>query len=195
MDEKKKLAILGVLALVIVGVGAFQFMGGGSAPKTAPAAAPKKVADNPPSADPAPPQNPMALQQLPQRDPFKAESLLALNPTTPAPQPTTPRSVRRKLDPPVGELPPYPIDPSGKLPEQNGFKTAVKPEFGYAVSGVILGSHPAAVFVDAQGSERLVPLGAALDGDSKVVGIEKGAVFVSFKGKTIKISGGNGSEK
>src|SRR5207237_5169748 len=56
-------------------------------------------------------------------------------------------------------------------------------EFGYKVKGVILGDKPMAVFEDDNGNQRLVPLGGSVDGDSRVIGIEKGKVRVKHRGK------------
>jgi type II secretory pathway component PulC len=56
-------------------------------------------------------------------------------------------------------------------------------EFAYQVKGVIVGKKPMAVFEDDNGNQRLVPLGGSLDGDSKVVAIEKGKVRIRHHGK------------
>jgi hypothetical protein len=95
-------------------------------------------------------------------------------------------------------MPPMPIE--GLLPGPNGQPTgpAVVPEppFGYSVSGVIVGQHPAAVFTDAQGNQRLVQLGGSLDAETKVIGIEKGKVTVKHGSKTLRFEmGGNPNGK
>ena len=56
-------------------------------------------------------------------------------------------------------------------------------EFAYTLKGVLVGKKPMAVFEDDNGNQRLVPLGGSLDGDSKVVGIEKGKVRIRHRGK------------
>jgi hypothetical protein len=56
-------------------------------------------------------------------------------------------------------------------------------EFAYRVKGILNGPKPMAVFEDDSGNQRLVPLGGSVDGDSKVVGIEKGKVHIRHKGK------------
>jgi hypothetical protein len=65
--------------------------------------------------------------------------------------------------------------------------------FGYTVSGVITGGgKPAAVFTDSSGNQRLVPVGGSLDGDSKVVSIDRSNVTIEHRGKTQRLSlGGN----
>jgi hypothetical protein len=66
--------------------------------------------------------------------------------------------------------------------------------FAYALEGIILGPHTAAVFVDSAGNERLVPLGGALDGDTRLVKVEGGRVTVRFHGKELRLTpGGNDS--
>ncbi|MCW5936930.1 MAG: hypothetical protein KIT11_06460 [Fimbriimonadaceae bacterium] len=65
-------------------------------------------------------------------------------------------------------------------------------EFAYSVKGVVVGSKPMAVFEDDDGNQRLVPLGGSVDGDSKVVGIERGKVRIRHRGKdkTLTLSEG-----
>ncbi len=65
--------------------------------------------------------------------------------------------------------------------------------FGYTVSGTMTGGDkPVAVFTDSNGNQRLVPVGGSLDGDSKVISIEKGSVVIEHRGKKQRISqGGN----
>ena len=66
-------------------------------------------------------------------------------------------------------------------------------QFSYTVSGVITGGNkPAAVFTDSSGNQRLVPVGGSLDGDSKVVAIDRGNVTIEHRGKKQRLSlGGN----
>lgn len=193
MDSKKKTAILVALFVVIIAVGAFQFSGmadGSPAPKAQ--AKDKKAKDKGASTTEEKPaaKNPAVSADLAQRDPFHQEDLLP--PPTPTPQQPVQQPRRVRNLPNMPELPPAQIDKTGLA----GLGVTPERQQGYAVSVVILGSRPAAVFVDAQGGERLVPLGGALDGDTQVVGIEKGAVSVRFRGKTLRIpTGGNGSGK
>ena len=193
MDEKKKLAILGVLGATIVAVGAFQLVSGGAEPQ--PVKQTKKVVSPIKGDDKKEVKNALAMLELPARDPFKPAALAAIN--VPAPTAaqlgTLPLWAKANRKNPAAELPPFQIDKSGSLPNPTvGPMIATRPDFGYGLSGVILGSRPAAVFTDGQGGQRLVPVGGSLDGDTRVMGIEKGAVTVSFRGKTIRISGGIG---
>jgi len=194
-DNKKKLVIL-ALAVLIVGIGAFQFMGGSSAP--APTKGDAKKADPSASATATPEavKNPLYAQALSQRDPFEIPAEAQPTPTpapTPPPQPMPqkprPRGTERIAPLPLtGDLPPANGGPMGAVGGPNG-ATAAKPpepEFGYKVVGVVVGAKPVAVFSDAQGNQRLVPLGGSLDPDTTVSNIEKGKVTLKFHGKTIR---------
>ena len=179
-DDKKKLVIVGVLAAIVVAVGAFQFIGGGSgggAKKPIPAKKPDVVA--------APEENkiknPEFANKLPERDPFKSPDDVPTKPVLPtAPAKQAPRSL------------PGNLANNGVLPNA-GFGTIAplsvappEPVFNYRLSGLILGRHPAAVFTDTgdkSGSQRLVPIGGSLDGDTQLVAVTKGLAVVSFHGK------------
>lgn len=203
MGDKKKIGIIAVLGVVILGVGAFQFMGGGSA--AAPAKSEKKAAAA--AEDPNAPKqvkNPQYANLLPQRDPFKQPDLPELKPPMPTPAPT-PAPVatnsgggRRRYRADGGNdysVPPLPI--GGQLPEGTGMPAgpigggqggvAIEQAPGYTVSGMITGHKPMAVIRDPQGNERIVQEGASLDGDTKVVSIQNGKVTISRKGKTTQI--------
>jgi hypothetical protein len=97
-------------------------------------------------------------------------------------------------------IPPFQIETGGRLPGAGEVGlTATGPDpsaFSYRVSGVIVGARPAAVFTDPQGNQRLVSVGSSLDGDSKVVAIERGQVTVEHRGKKLRLSlGGTPNEK
>jgi hypothetical protein len=181
-DNKKKLIVVGALALLIVCVGAFQFLSGSSSPPPPAAVAKKdvkKVAD-PTPVEPA--KNPLFSQNLPARDPFTQPASMAPKPVTPAPAPQ-PKETRQP------SLPPMEINTKG------GFGNApltVQPDpeakFGFTLSGVMLGQRPMAVFTDSQGNQRLILLGGSIDPDTKVISIEKDAVTVRFHGKTLRLT-------
>lgn len=211
MKDKKKLMIVAILAVVVLGVGAFQFMGGSG--NTPPASSDKK---KPAQATDAPatdaPKNPGVAQPLAERDPFAVPK--SAEPTPTAPPPTTPQPnnvphghmVRNTEHvPPVeidGQLPSAvpgagPAGPTGPIgPGGNQAIVKAEPEFSYKVVGVMVGSKPCAVFADSQGNQRLVPLGGSIDSNTKVVGIEKGKVTVRSGSKTLHFDmGGNPSGK
>jgi hypothetical protein len=190
-DDKKKLAVVGVLAFIVIGVGAFQFMGSGSTPtkKAPPAAKKQDLAAN--TADQNKIKNPEFANPLPERDPFKSTEDAA----TPPQQPKAPTPPSRPAPPRMsGSL----DGPGGTLPTAGGIGTIAPlqitppaPVFNYRLSGLILGRHPAAVFTDTadkSGSQRLVPIGGSLDGDTQLVAVSKGRAVVSFKGKHLRLT-------
>jgi hypothetical protein len=197
MDEKKKIYVVGALFAVVIAVGAFQVVNM-TGPDAPPPPAPKKKEDAK-NADAKPEiKNPIYAKAYAERDPFEPDAQ-ALNDgtTVEATKPISAPVLSAKHHH-LPSLPPIGIDRSGGLPPMQitpdpSVKPA-EPRFEYRLSGVVVGQRPAAVFVDPQGGQRLVPLGGSLDGDSKIVGIERGTVTVSVHGKTMKISpGGNGS--
>jgi Na+-transporting methylmalonyl-CoA/oxaloacetate decarboxylase gamma subunit len=195
--EKQQMMIIGLLVVVMLGVGVFQFTAG-SAPEPAPAAAPteaekeaSKKADQ--EKEKVAILNPTVSKPFSQRDPFQPAEF-SVKKEEPVPEPPKPSGGYRpprlpgnvKL-PPLGQgeigeprdggVPPMPVE---------------EPKFGYTVSGVIVGSQSAAVFKDAQGNQILVKAGAPIDGDAKVLSIKKGKVTVQFHNKTIELPvGGN----
>jgi hypothetical protein len=197
LDEKKKVAVLGALFVLVIGIGAFQFIGGS---EPAPVAKkPEEKKTDAKSAEANKPKNPTVAFDLPARDPFDApEPATPGAATSRAPEPTKIRQPRPEdLEPtrPIG-ITPLP----GKLPmpEGNGQSTpppAVReePKFNYSVAGVMLGDVKLAVFKDAGGAQRLIREGGSLDGDTQVVSIEKGKVTVSFRGKRLELTNGGGS--
>jgi hypothetical protein len=210
-DDKKKLMVLGTLVAVMAGVGAFSFLGGSKTPPPLPPEAAKptdssivkvdSLGNVPGEAPEAALKNPLYAADLPQRDPFIAKSNLGgdFRVETPRPIPAASYSRPRPRSGGGGyTIPPYsPL--SGQLPAAGGGQvtiTAAGPDpsqFGYTVSGVITGGNkPAAVFTDSNGNQRLVPVGGSLDGDSKVVAVEKGNVTIEHRGKKQRLSlGGN----
>lgn len=234
-NDKKKILILGALGLVLVAVGAFSFMGGGSGggsvvasthsdkvskgestgssqagestssgteagqsgkPLPATGGTAEGGGTNtdpatPDNATGATPENPGALSATPfaPRDPFLVPSTYAMN--VPAPPPAQPAPPKEpKVEAPVrpGTNSGYqPMDPmKGSLPAPGQSGPTGAPMVAtpmYRVKGILLGAKPMAVFEDGSGNQKLVPLGGSVDGDTKVVAIEKGKVRVSHKGK------------
>lgn len=231
MDDKKKIAALAALFIVMIGVGAFQFIKSGSpeapAPKAAAATEQKSAdvktekvasetgpsgqqadehADKADTAEETKPEVDPALvaaARLGKRDPFDGrqwDKSLVRPDNTPAPAPIAPpiQRPRRSIS---GQLP---FDPTkvGVLPEGGG--PAITPggklpnldEFPYTVSGTILGDRPCVVVTDAEGKQKVVPVGGSIDGDSQVLSISKGKVTVRHRGKTktFSVGGMNPSE-
>jgi hypothetical protein len=212
-DDKKKLAIVGALVVVMLAIGAFQFATTGTQPappaeeKIEAKAEEQQILDEGAEGEPK-----VVAQVLPQRDPFQAASLppiVADDPpvaTPPAPEPVRNRPQASPVRPAQSaQIRPYnPLPGQLPLPDVGGVQmnplggvpAPREDVFEYRVSGLIVGRKPVAVFADAQGNQRLVPLGGSIDGDSKVVGIDRGRVTVIHKGKTLTLTpGGNPSER
>ena len=194
MDEKKKMMVLGGLGLALVCVAIPQFVSKG-APVPPPAAVDKATAVETVAEEEAVakegPKNP-ALFPLNRRDPFAIPSTMAASLQdrgAVAPVPSAPR------------VAPLPEIAKGRGPSLGGAilasdtsqpaaLEAPQPEiapFGYRVAGVVLGRVPAAVFVDAQGGQRLIAQGSKLDPDSTVKAVSLGQVVVSYYGKTLRL--------
>ena len=200
--DKKKIAIIVILFLVVLAVGAFQFTSGPATPNPSG----KKIAvQKSLTADDVPPlANPLVASALPVRDPFqsvKLEGEETKDPTSPAP-PVLPHPTRTHMPGGLsgafrtnrlGDVPILP-NPAGN-PEIRPMAVP-EPPFTFSLAGILVGSRPAAVFKDAQGGQRLVVQGAALDGDTQVILIERDSVSVRFRGKTLRLTiGGNPSAK
>jgi hypothetical protein len=192
---------MGALVAVVLGVGAFSFLGGGTTPPPAPATATaakdgdkKEDGTKTVQLDKEPPKNPLFAANLPQRDPFQTRPLpgeeLKPQAQQQLPAPTKPpvrqSAGRRSYGGDGGGYRPVPL--SGQLPLANG-NVSIAPSgpdpstFGYTVSGTMTGGKQrVAVFTDSNGNQRMVPEGGSLDGDSKVVAIEKGSVTIEHRG-------------
>jgi hypothetical protein len=185
-DNKKKTIVVLALGLVIVCVGVFQFVIGGS---PAPAAPPsEKKQDKKAQLEAAkeePPKNPLLTMNLPARDPFAAAALPQA--AKPAPQPAKPDPEPEIRHP---SFPPMQIDKGGLGLGTGPLTVQALPEakFAFTLSGVMLGAKPMAVFTDATGNQRLILLGGSLDPDSKVISIDKDTVTVRFHGKTLRLT-------
>ncbi len=200
--EKQKLLIIGALGAVLVGVGAFQLIPRGSsspAPKKAAATTAQK-AETPEEKLQRELQG-LVAGPLPQRDPFAPQALPSepkenvAVPQPPAPQPHRPRAHRARsessaepsgmppLSPLIGQLPAIgaPGQPGIGIEGAAPLRTPDEPAF--EVKGVVLGAKPMAVFEDDKGRQRLVPLGGSVDGESRVVSIDRGRVKVKHRGK------------
>lgn len=193
MDNKKKL-VLGALFVAIFGIGAFQFVGG-SSEEPAQAAKSSAKQDVPKTAD-----RPVAsvYPPLAARDPFKTERLPG----------GVVQAAPKEQEQPAGgtqKAPPseFSSEQWGPLPgpDPNGADGAAQPlqaepEFKYVLVGVVEGETPAAVFADSAGNQRLITLGGAIDGDSKLLSISRGKVTVKFNKQTLTLTiGGTASAK
>jgi hypothetical protein len=195
MDDKKKLAILGVLVLVVLAIGAYSFVPKGGDPAPAPVASDQKPEGDKAVAEEVPPmKNPMLADNRPTVDPF-AIPVQPINPELRStPSSMDPGKVRPTgiggLKPPKGSLGGVlPGAEPGAGPAAEKVEPAIPP-FTYTVSGVVIGRKPAAVFRDAEGKQKLISQGALLDGDTKVESVNLSFVAVSYHGKTLKLKVG-----
>jgi hypothetical protein len=203
MKDKKKLVVVVVLAIAVLGIGAFQFvnMSGGQAPQ-AKAEEPKKETSTEVVQNEG--EEPATVASLYSvgmsvRDPFQAgtlptaDGMAPTNPTTPNSAPTKPFRRPGKFHVPqvlTGQLP-GPMSPNGPgMNVASGAPIRNPDEFSYSVSGIITGAKPAAVFVNDAGQQQLVTVGGSISGDSQLVGVEKGKVTIRHKGKTQTINVG-----
>lgn len=211
-DKKKKLALIG-LVVAILAIGAFQFTSGSSEPDKKVASKPAKKVDQAKaesnstklySTDEGGEEPLVVAAELPVRDPFdgtawqpQPETKKAAVDPIPAPQPRM--GAKRG-----GNLPPFNVDGVGQLPTANGGTFKVEPgkaappeaQFGYGVSGVITGARPAAVITDGSGNQRLIAVGGQIDGDSRIVAIERGKVTIRFRNRTLTLHvGGTSNDK
>lgn len=196
MDDKKKLIVVVALAIVILAVGAFQLTGSGSTPD-APATE-KKPAAKKEATETQGPKNAEVATPLAMRDPFLSGTLPgAIETTPPAPPVETSRPTPQPRPLPGG----VPIDLSGVGPLPNA-EIGVQPAgaepvkvdvFGYTLAGIVLGNHPAALFADGAGNQKLVREGSSIDGDARLISISRGKVTVSHRGKTLSITLGGDS--
>lgn len=173
------------LALVMVGIGAMNFLPhGGSAPVPP---KPKPIAQNSPQiTQTLTVKNPQYANLLPARDPFSSplKNVSALsagqNPRMITPQSLGSTSGGTTLPGPngtamSGNIAIAPITPQA-------------PPFSYQLSGVIQGHKPAAVFTDTEGNQRLVPIGGSLDGDTTLEHVGANAVTVRYHGDAIHLT-------
>lgn len=140
----------------------------------------------------------MVKDPMPMRDPFSPTMDLNTEPKQEAPPVPThssgpaPKSNWRPpsgMEPMQGDV--LPVNPGSPNGEGLGSKTNMIPstplrqpgEMNFQVKGIIVGKKPMAVIEDDSGAQRLVPLGGSVDGDSKVIGIEKGKVRIRHRGK------------
>lgn len=212
-NEKKKTLILGVLVVMVLGIGAWQFMGSGPEPtqkkpdaqttaeSTEPTtnASENLSAENDPSMFGLKRKNPFQPYKLPQDASIPGSQNTIIKP----PEQNNPSSVRRPSGPRLspqygGGMAPYPIDAPGAGPNANvqvnpGAPMRSPNEFAYTLSGVVDGPNPVAVFVSDSGQQKMVPLNGSVEPGSRVVGIRDGKVVVSHKGKTITLRVGGRS--
>ena len=202
--EKKKLVAVGALVVAILGIGAFQFLG--SPPALEPVVqkkASEEKKDDPKAVKPA--KNPMYASALGVRDPFQPASFSIVaepepaTPVNPAPSNSAPVASTGKiswLPPGLGGSFPTGPTPGGMIPAGVGEPLVqapalpivpAKPRFGFSLTGVVVGEQSLAVFRDAKGGERMIPVGGTLDSTTRLISVREGEATVRFHGETLTL--------
>lgn len=193
--EKKQLIVVAVLAVLVVGIGAFQFMGGSAAKPVAEESKDKAQDDqvvaaaDRPDATQVAIDNLISMQSVP-RDPFVAQAVLVEsvkppeNYTPPTPNPGSEISGSNNpvlVNPGSG----MGLDPSGPLRLAN--------EPPYSLRGIVIGRKTFAVLKPAGDDQVLVQEGDTLGDGTHVVSITERHVVLKHKGKvtTLALLGGN----
>lgn len=205
-NDKRKLAILGVLIAAILGIGAWQFTSALRAPerkqKTVPPTAAAQKQQQQPQQQPIAELDRIGLTR---RNPFQPSALPDMTPTTPttsSPPPPPSNQPRSNGSPRITpqidtKLPPFQlpgdpiagagtpgvsIDPAPPLRSED--------EFAYSLIGILEGPRPMAVFKDDSGKQHLARVGENISSKSKLVKIQNGKVTVQHNGKTITLTVG-----
>lgn len=188
-NDKKQTIILGSLGIVLLGVGAFQFVGSGNG-ATAPALKPaKEAAAEPDSAmQMAPDDNEFVHMPLAQRDPFKpqvlpSDGLNQVKPPAAPPRSTYPGPVSNSYVPPMPV--PGPL-PGGSFDNPGVITSNAAPNPGHApsmkLSGVVIGGRQVALIETESGKQRTVRVGDTIAG-RKVVAISRRGVVLEGQGQ------------
>jgi hypothetical protein len=188
MKDKKKMILLIALAVLVLGIGAFQFVNssGGDKPQ------PKPTAKKEPAAEPdgqqteVDPAMQYVVSNATPHDPFQEGVLPLAEGQTPPPR-DPPRINSR----PSGNGFKIPDSVGGGFELTNPLKPNVPDGIGiqhvqaFDVIGAIVGEHPAAVFVDENGRQRLVTVGGSFGDDRHLVSVDGDRVTVRHGEKTI----------
>lgn len=194
--EKKQLLVVIVLAVLILAVGAFQFMKG-SEPEPVASTKKDEAKPNDPAKDAKLAKLYPELMPLAQKDPFLPASFVNNKPEQPVTPPADPKPVKQVetgLDP----LPPDGWVIPGGDPKVEPLKpvTPPKPVFGYILVGIVEGAHPSAVFDDGKGNQQLVEVGQGIGPNATITKITRGKVHVKFNAETLVFNvGGNPNAK
>ena len=203
--EKKQLVVVGVLAVLVLSVGAFQFTRKDPPP---PPAAVKESAKSKNDADKpvVPKRKYEELTDLPPKDPFEIATFVA----GPSKAPVVVPPVEKTTVPGTALNNPARDKIEGTLPGTGGafdlkpfdkgtvppLEVKEIPVFGYSLVGIVEGSHPMAVFEDEKGNQRLVEVGQSVGSSASVLSISGGKVRVQFNKQTLVFNvGGNPNAK
>jgi hypothetical protein len=203
--DKKQLIVVGVLVVLILSVGAFQFLRKTEAPPPAPSKKEVKVTkDNEKATKAKDIKNPQ-FGPLNPKDPFEIAAFVA-GPPDPVivPQPVKKPDIGGTKIPEISkthikELP-FGNDSNSNtvLPPGGGVPPMAPPEpkFEYSLIGIVEGKHPMAVFDDGKGNQQLVEAGQSVGPSATVIAISRGKVRVQFNARTLVFNvGGNPNAK
>lgn len=200
--EKKQLLAVGVLALMIVSVGAFQFIGGAPEPpkteeKKKPVAQKKETSEE---IAKAAIKNPDFANPLPVRDPFEVSNFAfaedpAEKKTDQVEDKEKPNAdAKPKVQHGTADFRPKPLP---GVPAAGGIIPIEppKPKFEFSLIGIVSGNSPSAVFTDGGGNQRMVDVGQSV-GEGTVISISRNFVKVRFNNETLVLKvGGNPNAK
>ena len=207
--EKKQMIVLGVLALMIVCVGAFQMMGSGTAAAPVPAPAPetkketKDLEETSTTSETKPKiANPEQAYPLPKRDPFapSAFAIFANEDPDAVPKPSNSSGGTKGMKnvPTTLQGTKEDIVWTSGGDSEGGVPPVIPPapKFNYTLVGFVQGKYPAAVFSDRSGNQKLVEAGDAIDGSATLVAVYGNKVKVKFHDQTRVLTvGGNPNGK
>lgn len=207
-NDQKKLLVLSVLGILLLGVGAFQMAGGGgSAPvpvqKKTEASAPEKSPDELAKEEEAnlPGQDGLVVGVLAPRDPFVPQAGPdAGKPTGAAASPVAQANAPALPDPKPMEAPnpPMPGEVTLTAPGQPQGSDAVAPSEpippSYLLTGVITGDRDVAVLRSSEGKDRTVVVGDVLATGEKVISITATKVVLKTNEGTYTLTLGKNDE-
>lgn len=193
-DDKKKLGVLVVLVVLMLGIGAFSMI-----PQSTPAPSSSSSGWKPPVTEDTSKgkrlPNPAVAPALVRRDPFNVppEGIPPDPNKVQTPNPT-PQPLKGNFPNIPGPLPGpdiqiRPLNPKGEpTPAGNSAPPKVEEKpLDYTLRGVILGRQPAGVFADKQGNQRLVVQGGQLDADTLLIEVRPQEAVVKYRGRKVRI--------
>ena len=196
-SDKNKIVMLGAMGVLLLGVGAFQFIGSG-----APAPAPKKTEEGAAAAAAAaaapttPPKSDNVFAEMPlaQRDPFAPQIAPKVDPNAVGqntPAPPSPRGLN-PMDVGAPPMPPMPGGVEGLPQPQPGENTGngasiASSEPSLRLSGVVIGDRPIALIQTEGGKQRTVKVGDTVSGQ-KVTSISRRGVVLVGNGQRTTLS-------
>lgn len=189
--EKKQFVVLGVLALLVCAIGAFQFMGGGSkAPvvveEEKPLAKPEDVVASNVEVDPTGEviKRLMDGKGYQARDPFSPQAVLA--------DTVQPAQQENQNDPPRPRFPDEIIPPVNP-PEPGTDDSVVKTGAPFGLQGVVIGRKTVAVFLGDNGGYVLAQEGDKIGESTFVEEVTAEKVVLRHRGKlrVLALRGGN----